>query len=56
MTEPDITFVASDNRVTRRSDAVSPRTASRLSASRPAAAGSRFLGNYLPVDDRRSNF
>lgn len=57
MITPDITFVASDNTVTRRERR-------RQSAHRDEVLGlpagtardGRTLGNYLPADDRRSNF
>ncbi|TQN42121.1 hypothetical protein FHU33_1515 [Blastococcus colisei] len=57
MTTADITVVASDNAVTRRERR-------RQSAYRDEVLGlpagpardGRILGNYLPADDRRSNF
>lgn len=57
MTNPDITFVASDNAVTRRERR--RQSAYREEVLRlPAGvdARGRTFGNYLPADDRRNNF
>lgn len=57
MTEPDITFVASDNAVTRRERR--RQSAYREEVLRQPAGvdvRGRTYGNYLPADDRRNNF
>ena len=57
MTEHDITFVASDNAVTRRERR--RQSAYRETVLRQPAgvdARGRTYGNYLPADDRRSTF
>ncbi|TKJ28327.1 hypothetical protein [Blastococcus sp. CCUG 61487] len=57
MTDPDITFVASDNPVTRRErrrQSAYREEVLRLPAGTDARG--RTFGNYLPAGDRRSNF
>ena len=57
MSEPDITFVASDNAVTRRErrrQSVYREQVLELPAGTDRQG--RILGNYLPGDDRRNNF
>jgi hypothetical protein len=56
MSDPDITHVASDNRVTRlerRGQSAYREKALRLPAG--VARLGRTLGNYLSADDQRSN-
>lgn len=57
MTQPDVTSVASDNAVTRRERCRQSAYRDEVLAlpAGPARDG-RILGNYLPADDRRSNF
>ena len=57
MTPPDITVVASDNAVTRRERRRQSAYRDEVLGLRAGTArDGRTLGNYLPADDRRSNF
>ena len=57
MTTPAITYVASDNAVTRRERRrQSAYREDVLGIPAGTAKDGRTLGNYLPTDDRRSNF
>ena len=56
MAEPDITFVASDNAVTRRERRRQSAYREQILGLAPGGRGDQILGNYLPVDDRRNNF
>jgi hypothetical protein len=57
MSVPDITFVASDNAVTRRERRRQSAYREEVLELPPGTArDGRTLGNYLPADDRRSNF
>lgn len=57
VTQPDITFVASDNAVTRRERRRQSAYREEVLGLPPGKARTGdTLGNYLPADDRRSNF
>jgi hypothetical protein len=56
MTQPDITFVASDNAVTRRERRRQSAYREQVLGIAPGARGEQVLGNYLPADDCRNNF
>jgi len=56
MTEPDITFVASDDRITRRERRRQSEYREQVLGVDPGGRGDRTLGNYLPASDRRNNF
>src|SRR5215213_6649233 len=57
MTTADITVVASDNAVTRRERRRQSAYREEMLKLPPGTArDGRTLGNYLPADDRRSNF
>ncbi|MCW2705563.1 MAG: hypothetical protein JWQ37_3558 [Blastococcus sp.] len=56
MTQVDITFVVSDNAVTRRERRRQSAFREEVLGLAPGRRGDQILGNYLPADDRRNNF
>lgn len=56
MADPDIAFVPSDDRITRRERRRQSDYREQVLQIPPGGRGERTLGNYLPADDTRHNF